>query len=111
MLVFSLVDVRSTPDNIIEHWHRLVDCKQDALVTKWSITKQMDGNGLVTFGNLGIVRTLEKEKVPEVTERIIQRRSEQGINVRGNRWERTQIENIAEQQCKEVSKLQQPVNC
>jgi len=99
----SLVDVRSTPDNIIEHWHRLVDCKQDALVTKWSITKQMDGNGLVTFGNLGIVRTLEKEKVPEVTERIIQRRSEQGINVRGNRWERTQIENIAEQQCKETS--------
>lgn len=80
-----------------------MDCKNNALVAKWSITKKMDGDGRVTFGNLGIVRTLEKEKVKEVRDRIIERRMEQGINVRNDKWECTQIENRAEQQCKEVS--------
>ena len=104
--LFSLVDVRSTKDNIIEHWHRLVDCKNDALLAKWAITKRMDSHtGLVTFGNMGIVKTLEKEKVREVRDRIIARKEEQGICVRNNKWECTQIENSAEQQCKEVSHL------
>jgi len=104
MVRMSLVDVRSTRDNIIEHWHRLVDCKNDALLAKWAITKRMDSHtGLVTFGNMGIVKTLEKEKVKEVRDRIIARREEQGNCVRNNKWECTQIENYAEQQCKETS--------
>jgi len=103
MVRMSLVDIRSAKDNIIEHWHRLVDCKKNALVANWSITKKMDGDGRVTFGNLGIVRTLEKEKVKEVRDRIIERRMEQGIPVRNDKWECTQIENRAEQQCKETS--------
>jgi len=103
MVRMSLVDIRSAKDNIIEHWHRLVDCKKNALVAKWSITKKMDADGRVTFGNLGIVRTLEKEKVKEVRDRIIERRMEQGIPVRNDKWECTQIENRAEQQCKETS--------
>jgi len=104
MVRMSLVDVRSTKDNIIEHWHRLVDCKNDALLAKWAITKRMDSHtGLVTFGNMGIVKTLEKEKVREVRDRIIARKEEQGICVRNNKWECTQIENSAEQQCKETS--------
>jgi len=95
--------VRSTKDNIIEHWHRLVDCKNDALVAKWAISKRMDANGRVTFGNLGIVKTLEKEKVKEVSDRIIERMTEQGTPVKSDKWERTQIANRAEQQCKETS--------
>ena len=97
--------MRSTKDNIIEHWHRLVDCKNDALVAKWAISKRMDGNGRVTFGNLGIVKTLEKEKVKEVSDRIIERMTEQGTPVKSDKWERTQIANRAEQQCKEVRPL------
>lgn len=99
----SLVDTRSTKDHLIEHWHRLVDCKHDALVAKWAIQKKMEPNGRVTFGNLGIVRTLEKEKVKEVSDRIIIRMEEQGANIRSDKWQCTQIANRAEQQCKETS--------
>ncbi len=33
------MDEKSTSDHIMEHWHKLVDCKQGPRFTDWHITK------------------------------------------------------------------------
>ena len=38
--LYSLVDVRSTPDNVKEHYHKLIDCKDCKRPgLSWNITK------------------------------------------------------------------------
>jgi len=103
ILRMSLVDVRSTPSNIMDHFHRLVDCRNSPDPV-WSVEIKMGADGRAVFKEFGIVKSLEAEKVSEVTERIINRREEGGDQyARSNRWERTQINNLAEQQCRETS--------
>ena len=66
----SLVDIRSTPDNIIDHWHRLVDCQEKVLSPSWAVVKLVEQPyGWVTFCSLGVVKTLERERAREVGER------------------------------------------
>jgi len=99
----SLVDIRSSPANIMDHFHRIVDCKNSPGAA-WSVEKRMDEDGRAVFNELGIVKSLETEKVTEVTERMICRREEVGDDyARNNKWEKTQITNKAEQQCRETS--------
>ena len=63
----------------------------------------MGSDGRAVFNDLGLVKSLEAEKVKVVAERIICRREEDGDSyARGNKWERTQITNKAEQQCRAV---------
>ena len=53
---------------------------------------------------LTLQKSLEAEKVGVVTERMICRREEDGDEyARRNKWEKTQITNLAEQQCREVT--------
>ena len=101
----SLVDVRSTPSNIMDHFHRLVDCRNSPEPV-WSVEMKMGADGRAVFKEFGIVKSLEAEKVTEVAERIICRREEVGDDyARNNKWEKTQINNKAEQQCREVSRV------
>ena len=98
----SLVDVRSSPANILDHFHHIVDCRNSPL-PQWKIEKAMGSDGRAVFNDLGLVKSLEAEKVKVVAERIICRREEDGDSyARGNKWERTQITNKAEQQCRAV---------
>ena len=86
----------------MDHFHRLVDCRNSPDPV-WSVEIKMGPDGRAVFKEFGIVKSLEAEKVSEVTERIINRREEGGDQyARSNRWERTQINNLAEQQCREV---------
>ena len=59
----SLVDVRSRPDNILDHFHCLVDCPNNRDPT-WSAEKILgSGYGRVLFEKYGILKSLEIEKV------------------------------------------------
>jgi len=98
----SLVDVRSTPDKVMDHFHRIVDCRSSPDPV-WSVERRMGPDGRAVFKELGIVKSLEAEKVSEVTERMICRREEAGDDYARNKWERTQISHKAEQQCRETS--------
>ena len=101
--VFSLVDVRSTPTNVMDHFHRLVDCRKSAEPI-WSVETRMAADGRAVFKEFGIVKSLESDKVKEVAERMICRREEVGDDyARTNKWEKTQITNKAEQQSRETS--------
>ena len=97
------MDVRSTPTNVMDHFHRLVDCRKSAEPI-WSVETRMAADGRAVFKEFGIVKSLESDKVKEVAERMICRREEVGDDyARTNKWEKTQITNKAEQQSREVS--------
>ena len=86
----------------MDHFHHLVDCRRSP-VPLWKIEKRMGPDGRAVFNDLGIVKSLEAEKVTEVAERITCRREDEGDEyARRNSWEKTQIKNKAEQQCREV---------
>jgi len=95
------VDVRSRPDNILDHFHCLVDCPNNRDPT-WSAEKILgSGHGRVLFEKYGILKSLEIEKVDKVTERIIHRREEEGDRtLRQDTWRRTETKERAEQQCR-----------
>ena len=98
-----MVDVRSGPGKIMDHFHHIVDCRNSP-DPQWKIEKRMGPDGRAVFNDLGIVKSLEAEKVGVVTERMICRREEDGDEyARRNKWEKTQITNLAEQQCREVT--------
>lgn len=97
------MDIRSTPDNIIEHWHRLVDCKQQNLEPRWAAVKPIEASyGWVTFSSLGVVKSLERDKAGEVGERSVVRLEEHGQNIRGDRHRELEIRDRAEEKCREV---------
>ena len=62
MVRMSLVDVASSPGNIMDHFHCLVDC-QKSRTPEWSVVTQMGHDGTVAFNKFGIVKSLEVEKV------------------------------------------------
>ena len=100
-----MVDVRSTPDKIKDHFHNIVDCRNNPH-PQWKIEKRMGSDGRAVFNDLGIVKSLEADKVKVVAERIICRREEDGdVYARGNKWERTKITQKADELCREVSTL------
>ena len=98
------MDIRSTPDNIIDHWHRLVDCQEKVLSPSWAVVKLVEQPyGWVTFCSLGVVKTLERERAREVGERAIVRKEEHGVSVRGERHRELEVRDRAEERCREVS--------
>ena len=117
----SLVDVRSKPSNILDHFHCLVDCQNNRDPT-WSAEKVLvSGHGKVPFEKFGILKSLEIEKVirielfgwkktnifvnqvDKVTERILHRCEEEGDRaLRHDKWRKTQTKERAEQQCRTV---------
>ena len=67
LIRMSLVDIRSSSESIIDHWHRLVDCREEVLAPRWSVVRPVElPYGWVTFDNLGIVRSLERDRGREV---------------------------------------------
>ena len=100
-----MVDVRSTPAKILDHFHNIVDCRNSP-DPKWNIEKRMGSDGRAVFNDLGIVKSLDAEKVGVVAERMICRREEAGdVYARGQIWERTQIKRVAGDQCREVRNI------
>ena len=78
----SLVDVRSTADNIIDHYHSIVQCGPDVgMEPDWKVELPMGQGGVTVFEKLGIFKGLEEDRVARVTERQIARREEQGSAV------------------------------
>ena len=99
----SLVDIRSTEENILDHWHRLVDCRQAAPEPRWAEVRQVElPYGWVTFSNLAVVRSLGRERAREVGERAVQRAAELGALDRANRHAELEVQNRAEERCREV---------
>ena len=113
----SLVDIRSSNENIIDHWHRLVDCSQDVLLPRWSVVRPLElSYGWVTFSSLGVVRSLERDRAREVgegeminddhhyqvRERAVERAEEQGLDVRGDRHLALELKDRAEARCRET---------
>ena len=67
MVRMSLVDIRSSSEDIVDHWHRLVDCREQKLLPRWSVVRSLEmPYGWATFSNLGIVRSLERDRGREV---------------------------------------------
>ena len=67
MVRMSLVDIRSSSEDIVDHWHRLVDCREEVLLPRWSVVRSLEmPYGWATFSNLGIVRSLERDRGREV---------------------------------------------
>ena len=67
MVRMSLVDIRSSSEDIVDHWHRLVDCREEKLLPRWSVVRSLEmPYGWATFSNLGIVRSLERDRGREV---------------------------------------------
>jgi len=103
LIRMSLVDIRSTSENIIDHWHRLVDCREETLLPRWSMVRSLElPYGWVTFSNLGVVRSLERERGGEVGERAVVRAEEQRVGVRGDRHQQLELRDRAEARCRET---------
>ena len=86
----------------MDHFHHIVDCRNSP-DPQWKIEKRMASDGRAVFNDLGIVKSLEADKVKVVAERITCRMEEDGDEyARGNKWERTKITNKAEERCREV---------
>jgi len=104
LIRISLVDIRSSSENIIDHWHRLVDCREETLSPKWSVVRPLElPYGWVTFSNLGVVRSLERERGGEVGERAVLRAEERiGSGVRADRHQQLELRDRAEARCRET---------
>jgi len=103
LIRMSLVDIRSSSENIIDHWHRLVDCREDSLSPRWSMVRPLElPYGWVTFSNLGVVRSLERDRGREVGERAVVRAEEQRVGVRADRHQQLELRDRAEARCKET---------
>ena len=100
----SLVDERSTADNILDHFHCLVDC-QNPSEPSWRVEREMKPDGTVLFDKFGIVKTLETNKVEEIKNRIIDRQVENkgDFSLRTDTWRTTKIKDQAERQCGTVN--------
>jgi hypothetical protein len=99
----SLVDVRSTEEHIIDHWHRLVDCRGAELLPVWAAVRPLElPYGWVTFSTLGVVKSLERERAREVGERALFRLEERGESVRGDRHREQEVRDRAEERCRET---------
>ena len=97
----SLVDTRSSPDNIIDHYHKLVDCGASATYDGTvGVELPMDSGGYASFGKLGIFKGLDIERVSIMSERTMARAKERGDVVDAHR--RSQIKTMAEHQSKSV---------
>ena len=104
LIRMSLVDIRSSSENIIDHWHRLVDCREEVLSPRWSVVRPLElPYGWVTFSNLGVVRSLERDRGREVGERAVVRAEERiGIGVRSDRHQQLELRDRAEARCRET---------
>ena len=103
LIRMSLVDIRSSSENIIDHWHRLVDCREDSLSPRWSMVRPLElPYGWVTFSNLGVVRSLERDRGREVGERAVVRAEEQRVGVRADRHQQLELRDRAEARCRET---------
>ena len=103
LIRMSLVDIRSTSENIIDHWHRLVDCREETLLPRWSMVRSLElPYGWVSFSNLGGVRSLERERGGEGGERAVVRAEEQRVGVRGDRHQQLELRDRAEARCRET---------
>lgn len=99
------MDVRSTEESIMDHWHRLVDCRQAVLEPRWDQVRRVElPYGWATFSNLAVVRSLGRERASEVGERAVQRAAELGTLDRANRHAELEVRNRAEERCREVSR-------
>jgi hypothetical protein len=58
MFSYSLVDEKSTSDHIMEHWHKLVDCKQGPRFTDWHITKVREYIQIIDRSRVQMLRGL-----------------------------------------------------
>ena len=58
--------------------------------------------GWVTFSNLGVVRTLERDRAREVGERAVLRADEQRVGVRADRHQQLELRDRAEARCRET---------
>ena len=69
----------------------------------------MNPDGTVLFDKFGIVKTLETDKVDQITQRIIDRQVDNGdFKLRNDTWGKTRIKDQAEQQCGAVNNFLAP---
>ena len=99
-VLYSLVAVQSSPDQILDHWYRLVDttAPRPGPGCGW-VELPVGPDGRVSFSRLGVVRVAGRERGREVAARVKARREEAGQRVEGDRWQEQNILQQAEHQC------------